>query len=558
MSLSYPKQISDDQKTIIGECLAKNTCGISLPMGSGKTVIALVLAFEKAKEHSSPALIIAGKTLISSWLTELNKFYPEFDDYVVLHKDYLPQIDDYKITPNIKLVFTTPEVVSKSYTSMNINDSFVYQVRGIGFAPAVTHYLDRSSPYIGAKIPGISIIHHTTWAAVFVDEVQKYTNIKTAKCQSIITIHAMARWLLSGTIINEPVYPRILGYFLLLNTPGFPRNLPDATRFIKNDSDFTGIEPTLVHRTSNTLFKTVKEPTLNKKIINVVMTPEEELVYLSMRNVASIVKTEVDRLKSIHDIRARTFSTYILTCLLYLRQILVCPMMPLASITLDFMYIQNKSHLVNIVMEEFRKLNLEDWLNDESNVCSSRMRSALKVIDSHKDERVIVFTSFRSCLDIFQTFISRRTFSLKSTQSIRAREKTLQDFEATNDGILLLTYDIGAEGLNLQASRNVLLLDPWWNSGKISQAVARVFRFGQRADSVNAYFFTSTTGLESIMYTKTDAKLDGIESLMTGNLRKHIPSFGLATIIKLLTDKTENIKWLELINKRVYDKKKPV
>ena len=79
-------------------------------------------------------------------------------------------------------------------------------------------------------------------------------------------------------------------------------------------------------------------------------------------------------------------------------------------------------------MEEFRKLNLEDWLNDESNVCSSRMRSALKVIDSHKDERVIVFTSFRSCLDIFQTFISRRTFYLKSTQSIRAREKNVTRF----------------------------------------------------------------------------------------------------------------------------------
>jgi SNF2 family DNA or RNA helicase len=77
---------------------------------------------------------------------------------------------------------------------------------------------------------------------------------------------------------------------------------------------------------------------------------------------------------------------------------------------------------------------------------------------------------------------------------------------ATN-GILLLTYQVGANGLNLQCSNTVLLLDFWWNTGKINQAIARVLRYGQEAKKINIYYFTSNTGIEKILFDKQQAKL---------------------------------------------------
>jgi superfamily II DNA or RNA helicase len=57
------------QADIVSECLEKGSGCLVVPMGTGKTVISLVLSQKLAGKGKT--LIIVGKTLIQSWIIRL-------------------------------------------------------------------------------------------------------------------------------------------------------------------------------------------------------------------------------------------------------------------------------------------------------------------------------------------------------------------------------------------------------------------------------------------------------------------------------------------------------
>jgi SNF2 family DNA or RNA helicase len=128
----------------------------------------------------------------------------------------------------------------------------------------------------------------------------------------------------------------------------------------------------------------------------------------------------------------------------------------------------------------------------------------------------------------------RKVVTLSSSMSMKKRVETIDFFNDTDDNtVLLLTYDIGGEGLNLQTSSTVLLTDFWWNSAKTKQAIARVLRFGQKK-TVNVYYFTGNTAIENAMLDKHVSKLEVLEELQNGKMTKKISSFTVKDIIKII------------------------
>ena len=66
---------------------------------------------------------------------------------------------------------------------------------------------------------------------------------------------------------------------------------------------------------------------------------------------------------------------------------------------------------------------------------------------------------------------------------------TARTLKKSKNGILLLTFGIGANGLNLQCADTVLIADFWWNADKTRQAIARILRYGQEATCINIYYY---------------------------------------------------------------------
>ena len=548
------KHLSDFQKEILNECLVKKSGGLSLTMGSGKTIISIVLALEQTKIIKQPILIVVSKTLVESWVSEIKKFFNDSLKYIVFHSNYIKSMNDYVFDENINLIITTPEVLSKYYKLENIEDKFIKKEiinQGRFNQHVINVYNIPLQPYTLNKLGG-SFLYSTIWGCLIVDEVQNFTKVSTLKCQSIASLCAKNRWALSGTMFNEPNPERILGYYLIINDQKFPRTLPYATALIRSTL-FQGFNSSLVCRKENPSFI---KPKINQRIVAHNLSAEEEKLYMTMKVIMMTVNKKVKEYKMIgDDTNARRFGTYLLAMICYLRQCVICSIIPIATVAIDMTDFQNKSSLSDMLSKEIKLQNLDKWFEDIESVKSSRFRETLKIINSHKNENIVIFSCFRTVIDIFRTFLpsDRKIFTISSTMTTKKRAQILEKFsEISENGlghILLLTYDIGSEGLNLQVANTVILLDYYWNDGKTSQSVARVLRYGQKSKEVNIYYLTSNTAIEKAIFEKQDVKLQIINELETGRVQTTIKRIQVKDIINIINNE-HNINAIHNIYKK--------
>lgn len=544
--MENPKSLlTAHQLEVYNECLMKGSGGLSLVMGYGKTLISIVLSLEQKKRSGSPEpiLVVCSKTLIESWIYEIKKFFGTELRFEVFHKSYIKDLDNYVINDGIKLILTTPEVLTKAYTKYNMEEKFTTkEIQNEGRFNQ--HYIkcyqtDKANVPFLRKRTGIANIFSTKWSSLIVDEVQKYTNINNIRCQAMGAICSHYRWVLSGTMFSEPIIERILGYYVIIQDSSFPNNIPAAKKFV-NSHSFKGFDSTIVKRKKNPSFI---KPIVNQRIISHDLTEEEGIVYKSMKTVFN----EIEQKKQTSKAMKNSQETVHLNGLLFdlircLRQSLVCSVSPILN---------ESCELSTKLAREVERNGLGEWMNNtEVSMKSSRFIEALKVIDKHPTENIIVFSCFRKSIDIFEKFLpsERSVFTLSSDMSSGERFKFLDEFGSGKGNILLLTYEIGAEGLNLQASNTVVLLDFFWNDGKTQQAIARVLRYGQVAPVVNIYMFTGNTAIEKAMFDKHDSKLAVIDELSKGQATTKVSRVKIEDILNII-NKEDNLYAIKRIHK---------
>lgn len=543
------KILNPFQKKIYLECLAKGKGGLSLPMGSGKTLLSMVIGLAQSKQDEL-ILVVAAKSLIASWESENVKFFGSRVKCEVLHKSRIKNTTIWKPKPDTKIIITTPETIAGVYRDYNIRESIVSYSLDRSKRPAVSvkYYTSPKAPMLNHS-SGFGLLYSLKWGAVIIDEIQQYTNITTLTCQGLISIISDHRWLLSGTIVEEPKPERILGYYRILNHSGTPRCLPDMKNYIRgkpmvnirNDSieTFEGLGTSMISRGTN---ETFVPPKINQEIVSHPLSYGECQIYKMMKTVMMEVSRKSKELKHSNPRKARKFSTYKLAMLTYLRQSLICPFIPLASVAVDMCDFKKKSDLSSIFISELERQSLGGWLNNVEAVRTTRIDQIIQKVNQYSKERIVMFTCFRTCLNVVRHYMptNRPILRLESEMSIEKRGEVIKEFEKTKNGVLLLTYALGANGLNLQCSNTVFLTDFWWNSSKTEQAVARVLRFGQKSKVVNIIYFTSNTALESIIFDKQKSKVDIIKELMVGKVTTKIKSFSTDEIIKIISLEDNN------------------
>ncbi len=538
--------LSKYQKKIYQECLEKGNGGISLPMGSGKTLISILVALNQSPDNY--ILVICSKSLVHGWEHEIKKFFSESLKYEILHPNSIKSFDMWKPKDDTRLILTTSNVIAKQYREHNISSQFVeYRVHKNGYAglqTTIKYYLNPKKPFLNYNLGG-GLLFSLTWGCLIIDEAQNYTNIDTKRCQGIASIYAKHRWALSGTLFNEPKIERILGYYTILDIPNVPRNLPDLEKYVKH-WNFKGLNSTCVYRKTNEMFI---PPKVNEIIVDHRLSFEEAQLYVSIKATLKEISYKVRQLRIIGDTAGvRTFSSYLLAIITYLRQSLVCPLIPVANIAIDMADYQNKSQLSEILMKHIDRLNLKDWMENEDSIKSSRVTKILEVIAKHSNEKIVLFSCFRTSINVVNYFINdnRPIFILDANMSIEKRNEIHESFENTVNGILMLTYEIGSVGLNLQCSAIVLLLDFWWNGSTTKQAIARVLRYGQKSEEVDIYYFTSNTGLEKAIFKKQLSKFAMVEELQLGPLKTSIPKMTVSEILQIINCE-DNTQLLENI-----------
>ena len=554
IKLVYPK-LDPFQRNVIKECLMKETGGcLNLPVGSGKTITSIVLSLIQSIDSKDPCLFIVSKSLVSSWLIEIAKFFT-LDNQIVLNYEvvanvYTKKLNEWKLNPNTVMVITTPQTLAKYYRLHQISDKFVVQIFEFHneqqqLGAYVNHYAVPNTPYLNMSLGGATF-HSLVWPSIVIDEIQEYTNVKTDVCLSISSLCSKIRWGMSGTPISEPNLEKIMGLILILNLNDIPRNLPELKTFLKYT--FKGFNQYTIFRERNEMLDHQETPQseLVENIISCPMKPDEKQLYTMFKKILQKVKAKVRQAKLDNNVEmSKKYSSYILVMILYLRQICICPFIPISSIFLESLAFEHKTELIQFVKDELNTYSLIDYLSNSNNVKSSRIEQILNTLKEIKG-KTLIFSCFDTTLKLLSYYTSldfpnRKVFKLDSQTSISKRGNILKEFNTSKaDSILLLTYKIGSTGLNLQCANSVIISDFWWNSDTTKQAVGRVSRFGQLSPTVHVYFFTSNTGIENIIFKKQKAKTKIIEELKTGTMKSKIPKVSINEVIRFLETENEN------------------
>ncbi|KAL0141511.1 P-loop containing nucleoside triphosphate hydrolase protein [Mucor lusitanicus] len=124
-------------------------------------------------------------------------------------------------------------------------------------------------------------------------------------------------------------------------------------------------------------------------------------------------------------------------------------------------------------------------------------------IKKETKDKIVLISNYTQTLDLFETFCQQNQYGvlrLDGTMTINKRQKLVDQFNDPDgeEFVFLLSSKAGGCGLNLIGANRLVLFDPDWNPAADQQALARVWRDGQKKDCFIYRFIASGTIEEKI------------------------------------------------------------
>ena len=142
--------------------------------------------------------------------------------------------------------------------------------------------------------------------------------------------------------------------------------------------------------------------------------------------------------------------------------------------------------LVTRIAERARALNMTARLTEVDSKYQLLVSELRQFWESEPRAKIIVFSSFKPTLHYLQDRLREEGIGIELLHGsvTRPRADILARFEKTDDIRLLLSSEIGSEGVDLQFSSIVVNYDLPWNPMRLEQRIGRVDRLGQARDKV--------------------------------------------------------------------------
>ncbi|XP_074122143.1 DNA repair and recombination protein RAD54-like isoform X1 [Sminthopsis crassicaudata] len=135
----------------------------------------------------------------------------------------------------------------------------------------------------------------------------------------------------------------------------------------------------------------------------------------------------------------------------------------------------------------------------------------LAVTRRNSSDKVVLVSNYTQTLDLFEKLCRLRRYlyvRLDGTMSIKKRAKVVERFNnpSSPDFIFMLSSKAGGCGLNLIGANRLVMFDPDWNPANDEQAMARVWRDGQKKTCYIYRLLSAGTIEEKIFQRQTHKK----------------------------------------------------
>lgn len=126
------------------------------------------------------------------------------------------------------------------------------------------------------------------------------------------------------------------------------------------------------------------------------------------------------------------------------------------------------------------------------------------------NDKIVLISNYTQTLDLFERLCRSRTYGclrLDGTMNVNKRQKLVDKFNDPDgpEFVFLLSSKAGGCGINLIGANRLVLFDPDWNPAADQQALARVWRDGQKKDCF-VYRFIATGTIEEKIFQRQSHK----------------------------------------------------
>lgn len=154
-----------------------------------------------------------------------------------------------------------------------------------------------------------------------------------------------------------------------------------------------------------------------------------------------------------------------------------------------------------------RNREIQTWFSGKFSV----LERFLHQIKTQTDDKIVLISNYTKTLDLIEKMCRYKRYGalrLDGTMNINKRQKLVDRFNDPqgNEFIFLLSSKAGGCGINLIGANRLVLIDPDWNPAADQQALARVWRDGQKKDCF-IYRFISTGTIEEKIFQRQSMKM---------------------------------------------------
>lgn len=506
-------------------------CIMADEMGLGKTLQCITLMWTLLKQGPdgrpsiNKAMVVSPSSLVKNWYNEINKWLGNKILALAIDSGSKTEIDE-KLDTFMTAARTSTPILIISYETFRLH---------------------------------AEVMHKSEIGLIICDEGHRLKNCENQTYSALEQLQAKGRILLSGT----PIQNDLLEYFSLVNfvnkgllgsavqfrksfeTPILRGRDADASQNdrqkgdekLKELSDL--VSRCIIRRTQALLTRYL--PVKIEQVVCCKLSPLQAALYKKFVS-SKAAKCEIKNGK---------VSVSSLSAITTLKKLCNHP---------DLIYdkcVENCEGFEN---------TLEFFGNHDTKLVQPVLSGKLLVLDyllammkSETSDKIVLVSNYTQTLDLFERLCNQRKYlyvRLDGTMSIKKRAKIVDKFNnpANPEFIFMLSSKAGGCGLNLIGANRLVMFDPDWNPANDDQAMARIWRDGQKKECFIYRLIATGTIEEKILQRQAHKKaLSSCVVDKEEDVTRHFSVEDLKHLFKLneetLSDTHDKFKCIRCINR---------